>query len=99
MTFTAAAMRISSGVIVWAVHFAVIYGITAIACARDFPRAVPWTVAIATFAAVLAITLIVAHGYRQRGDFTGWMSAGVAAAALIAIVFEGFAGLAVPACA
>ena len=99
MTFTAAALRISSGMIVWALHFTVLYGITALACARDFPRAVPWTVAIGTLVAALAATAVLVRGYRLRADFTGWLSAGVAAAALVAIVFEGYAGLVVPPCA
>jgi hypothetical protein len=99
MTSASAALRISSGAIVWAVHFAVLYGITALACARDFPRAVPWTVGIATLAAALALAAIAAHGYRRRADFTGWLSAGLAVAALVATVFEGYAGLVVPPCA
>jgi hypothetical protein len=98
MTFTAAALRISSGVIVWAVHFAVIYGITALACARDSPGAVPWTVGVATLVAAAGAAAIVGHGYRRRSEFIGWMSAAVAVAALVAIVFEAFAGLTVPAC-
>jgi hypothetical protein len=98
MTFTAAALRISSGVMVWAVHFAVLYGVTALACARGFPQAVPWTIALATALAAAAALAIIVAGYRRRAEFIAWLSAAVAAFALLAIVFESLA-LLVPACA
>ena len=39
-----AALRMALGVMVWAAHFAVVYGFTALACARGFASAAPWVV-------------------------------------------------------
>ena len=48
--FTSTMLRMSSGAIVWAAHFAVIYGVTALACARGNARIVPWVIGLATLA-------------------------------------------------
>lgn len=73
-----AALRISLGVILWALHFTVIYGFTALACARGFGASVSWVVGAATVvAAAAAIGLIVIH---LSSEFTRWMTAAVAAA-------------------
>lgn len=91
-----AALRISLGVVLWALHFTVIYGFTALACARGFGASAPWFVGGATVvAAAAAIAIIVTH---RSGEFTRWMTAAVAALALVAIVWEGFPALMVPAC-
>jgi hypothetical protein len=80
-------LRMASGVMVWALHFTAIYGFTALACARGFGSAAPWVVAVATLiAAVLVIVVIVLN---LQSEFTRWISAAVAGAALIAIVWEG----------
>ena len=90
-------LRLSSGVIIWALHFTVIYGFTALACARGFGAAAPWTVGAATLvAAALAVALIVTN---RSTEFTRWMTAALAAAALVAILWEGFSVFMVPACA
>jgi hypothetical protein len=91
-----AVLRMSSGAIVWAVHFGVIYGATAMACALGFPSLVPWTVGISgaiAAAALLALTTLV-------GDpaFEHWMTGGVAVAALIAVFWETLGVFAVPPC-
>jgi hypothetical protein len=91
-------LRISSGAIVWSLHFAAIYGITALACARGLPTAVPWTIGIATAFAVLAAVVLIVLGVRAAG-FAGWMTAAVAGLALIAIVWEAAPVFVVPACA
>ena len=89
-----AALRISLGVILWALHFTVIYGFTALACARGFGAAAPWAVGLATaIAALLAIAIILRN---LSPEFTRWISAGVAGAALIAILWEGFSAFLVP---
>jgi hypothetical protein len=81
------ALWISSGVIVWALHFAAIYGFTALACARGIGAAAPWVVGAATVvAAALAAALILRN---LSSEFTQWMTAAVAAAALLAILWEG----------
>ena len=92
--FWPAALRMSSGVIVWALHFTAAYGFTALACARGFGAAAPWAVGLATaIAAVLALAIILSN---LSSEFTRWISAGVAGAALIAILWEGFSAFLVP---
>jgi hypothetical protein len=91
-------LGISSGAIVWALHFAAIYGITALACARAVPQAVPWTIGIATAFAVVAAVVLIVLGMRAAG-FAGWMTAAVAGLAMIAIVWEAAPVFVVPACA
>ena len=53
-----AALRISLGVVLWALHFTVIYGFTALACARGFGASVPWFVGGATVVAAAAATAV-----------------------------------------
>ena len=104
--FTSTSLRLSSGVIIWAVHFAVIYGFTALACARGFAElqwlgagVVTWTVVGATAIAVAATLLILVPAARAaRGSFEDWMTAGVAGLALIAIVWETVPVIMVPTC-
>lgn len=92
-----AGLRMSLGVILWAVHFTVVYGFTALACARGFGAAAPWVVgAVTLVAAALAIALIVTH---ISSEFTRWMTAALAAFALVAIVWEGIPAFMVPTCA
>jgi hypothetical protein len=86
-------VRMSSGAIVWAAHFMAIYGITALACARGFPAAVPWAIGIATALALAAVIVIIVFNARD------WLTAAVAGLALIAIVWEAIPVLVVPACA
>jgi hypothetical protein len=89
-------MKIASPIVVWAVHFGLIYGFTGLACARGWERAVPWTVGAATIlAAVLTLALILTN---LSSGFTRWMTAAVAALALVAILFEGVPVLLIPAC-
>jgi hypothetical protein len=92
-----AALRIALGILVWAVHFAAIYGFTALACARGFGAAAPWVALAATVvAAAAAIAIIATH---LSAEFTRWMTASVAALALLAIVWEGLSPLWAPPCA
>jgi len=93
-----AALWIGSGATVWALHFAVIYGVTALACARAFPSVIPWAVAAASLVAAGLAGALILKGYRQRASFFGWMTGAVAALALIAIVYEALGAAMVPAC-
>ena len=105
--FTRTSLRLSSGVIIWAMHFTVIYAFTALACARGFAElqwlgagVVTWTVLGVTSIAVAATLLVLVPAARAaRGSFEDWMTAGVAALALIAIVWEALPVIIVPACA
>jgi hypothetical protein len=99
MTFPAATLTISAGVIIWALHFGAIYGVTALACARGWEGMVAPAIAGATGAAVLASAAVIVAGWRRRGIFEYWLSATVASFGLIAIVYEAIPILMVPICA
>jgi hypothetical protein len=98
MGFAATALRMSSGVIVWALHFAAIYGVTGLACARAAPQAALIGVALATLVAVGALVPIVVSGWRRRAEFESCFTAAVAAFALLAVVWEALPALWVPTC-
>ena len=105
--FWPTALRICSGIIVWAVHFAVIYGYAALACALGLgelrlPGATVALVVIAATVIALAATLaIVVLAMRAKTSaFEHWMTAGVAALAAVAILWEGLLPVfMLPACA
>ena len=106
--FSVAALRISAGAVIWAVHFTVVYGYTGLACARGFTdegtgwiTAIPWVIGIATAVAGALTLPFIAPAVRARrsASFIDWMTAGVAAFALNAIVLEGIAVIWVPVCA
>ena len=82
------ALWITSGIVVWALHFTVIYGFAAIACARGFAAAVPWAVGAATTVAALLAVVIMVRSYARRSEFVHWMAASLAALSLVAILFE-----------
>jgi hypothetical protein len=95
----ASVLWIAAGASVWALHFAAIYGVTALACARAFPRAIPWTVATATLLAATLLVALMVKGYRERAGFVGWMTGTLAALALVAVVYESIGAAIVPSCA
>ena len=92
------ALWMAAGVIVWALHFAAIYGITGLACARVMPHVVPWAVGLATLVAAGAAAWIARRGMQRRGDFIDAVAAGLGALALLGILWEGAAIAMVPAC-
>jgi hypothetical protein len=98
MSFPATALRISAGVIIWALHFAAIYGVTGLACARGWKDLVSPAIAAATAAAVVAALVVIVAGWRRRGEFEPWLSASLAGFALVAILYEALAVLLVPLC-
>jgi hypothetical protein len=98
MSFAATALRISAGVIIWALHFAAIYGASGLFCARGFPELVAPTIAAFTAIAVVAALAVIAAGWRRRAEFEPWLSASVAGFGLVAILYEGLAVLLVPIC-
>ena len=107
VSFTATALRLSAGIIVWAVHFAIIYGFTGLACARRYAESgdtwitlVPWVIGIAT-AAAFAVALVLLFPVMRsprKAPFVEWVSGWVAAFAMIAIVLEVAAVFWVPVC-
>ncbi|MCW5659434.1 MAG: hypothetical protein KIT60_17150 [Burkholderiaceae bacterium] len=98
MGFAATALRMSSGVIVWGLHFAAIYGITGLACARAAPQAALIGVAVATLFAVALLLPIVVSGWRRRQEFESCFAAAVGALALLAVIWEALPALWVPTC-
>lgn len=104
--FTRTTLRMSAGVIIWAVHFAVIYGYTGLACAERLGTSglgialIPWVVGAATLVAVALIIPRVLPVFRTgpRPDFVTWMSAYVALLALAAILLEALPPLWLPLC-
>ncbi|CAI08698.1 hypothetical protein [Aromatoleum aromaticum] len=98
MNFVATSLRLSAGVIVWALHFSVIYGLTALACARGAPQAVPWVIGIATVVASGACVAIIARELGRGAGFEPWLTAGLTVLALLAILWETLPVLMVPPC-
>jgi hypothetical protein len=95
----ASLLRIGAGVIVWALHFAAMYGAAAIACARGAAQALPWLVAATTVAGLVAAGVVVARSYPRRARFEDWLAAAVAASAMLAMAWEAVAMLASESCA
>ena len=92
------ALRIAHGPLLWALHFTLVYGFTALACARGFANTVPSAVAAATLVAgVLAAVVILRNA--KGNDFIDWLAAALGGFALLAIVWEAIPAFMVPACA
>ena len=96
--FATTGLRMASGGIVWAVHFAVIYGATALACARGNARLVPWVIGLATLLGVAFTAAIIVRSYPRRDAFAHWMAAAVAGIAMLAMVWEAIAAFVARSC-
>jgi hypothetical protein len=92
------ALWISSGIVVWALHFTALYGLTALACARGQAEAVQWIIVGVTLIAAAVAVGILVKGYRGHSAFIEWMTMSVAALALLGITYEATAGLLSPLC-
>lgn len=99
MSFARESLRVFAGVIVWALHFTAIYAFTSLACTRGMPDAVAWGIGGATLAAVAACGWILRAALRRTPAFDAWLTAGIAAMALLAIVWEALPVLMVTPCA
>ena len=97
--FGPTAVRLSSPVMVWALHFGSIYALAALACARGFNGAhlfgmdaVTWIVLGATIVALAVITRVAIPALRAGlQPFENWLTASLAALAALAIVWQGIA--------
>ena len=89
----------ASGVLVWVLHFAALYGLTALACARDFGGAVPWFAAFAALAALTALLVIVSRNLPRRAEFEAWMSIAIAGLAFIGVAYGTVSAYVVRPCA
>jgi hypothetical protein len=88
-------------IVLWAAHFTVIYGFTALACARQMSTAVPWVVGAVSAAALLALAAVaVPAGIRaaRRAFLPDSLAFGLGGLAMIAVVWEASALIWVPAC-
>lgn len=84
-------------ILVWAAHFTVIYGFTALACARSMAGAIPWVVGLASLIA-LAGLIALALPARRTSSLTNSMTLGLGGLAAIAVVWETSSLLWVPLC-
>lgn len=85
----------------WAAHFTVIYGFTALACARQMTGAVPWVVGLASMLALAGlIALAVPAGMRAARalSLADSLTLGLGGLAATAIVWEASSLFWVPAC-
>jgi hypothetical protein len=99
MTFTRTALAMAIGPIAWAAHFLAIYGFTGVACARGLGGWVPAVIGLATLVAGSVCAWAIVAGLRERDAFERWLSAMLAAAALVAIVWEALPALWLTPCA
>jgi len=114
LRFVIITLRMLSGVLIWSIHFGVIYIFTALACARQFQDLswlgigiVPWIVAIATVMAVAGILAILVPAWRNlyhhspqpaTPAFIDWMTIAFGGLALLAIILEALPVMLVPIC-
>ncbi len=98
--FALAMLRATGGLLVWGAHFGMLYGATGLACARDFSASVPWTIAGATLAAVVANGALAVSGVRAAasGDILDWLTVSIAAISMLAVVWQALPVLMVPIC-
>jgi hypothetical protein len=101
-----------AGLLIWALHFLIVYATTALACARGFADAslfgigvVQLTVLVATVAGLVAVGAITLAGFRwaRRTDdagasFVRWLTGSIALLSFLAIAWDGLPALLVPAC-
>ena len=98
MGFAPTALLACAGGIAWALHFAAIYSVTALACARGMPGVAAPAIGVATLLAALACLAAGRAAWPRRGQFVGWLSLAMAAMGLFAIVLQALPVLTVPAC-
>jgi hypothetical protein len=86
---------------IWAAHFTLVYGFTALACARSFPALVPWVVVPVSIAAVAGIGVLAMRGSIRTArslNFSDAVACGLGGLAIIAVVWEASSML-LPSCA
>jgi hypothetical protein len=98
--FAPATVRALGGLLVWAAHFAALYGATGLACARGFPESLPWTIGGVTFAALVANGALALSSLRAAtaGDILDWLAVSGAAVSTLAVIWQAFPILVIPIC-
>jgi drug/metabolite transporter (DMT)-like permease len=96
-------LRIGAGPLIWATHLGLVYGVTAIACARGMGGVATPVIVAATFVAVIAVTWLLVKEIR-RGRSTpskrqvAFFAAALAGLSAVAILWAGLPVAFVPAC-
>jgi hypothetical protein len=106
-------LAMSAGLIVWAAHFAALYAVNAVACARGFAdariaglEAPAFGAALATVAALAALGAVTVAGARAGGPdapprtraFRRWTTVAVAGLALLGVLWGALPALLTPPC-
>lgn len=98
MAFVRTVLSTGSGVLVWAAHFMLVYGWAALACARGYAALPPWVVGVLSLAAAALCGALALHFWRTRARFERALGGGLAALALVAILWESLPLAMVPPC-
>jgi hypothetical protein len=88
-------------VLIWSAHFTLIYGFTALACARHMTAAIPWVVgaaSVAAIAALLALCVPASLRVARASGLADCVAVGLGGLATVAVVWEASALFWVPAC-
>jgi hypothetical protein len=108
--FTRTLLLMTSGPLIWAVHFLFIYVVTALVCARPEAASawletalLEWVLGIATAVAIALILWITLRGLKSGGikqnvRFVEWSALALGALSIYAIVLDVLPVLLVPAC-
>ncbi|WP_203075363.1 hypothetical protein [Falsiroseomonas ponticola] len=86
------------GIVIWSVHFLLVYGGQAVACAADRPGLVTPLVIGASLVALALLLVVALAARRHRHGFMGTMAIGIAALSALAVVWEAAPALALPPC-
>jgi hypothetical protein len=89
-------------VVIWSLHFAAIYGFTALACARQMTAWIPWVVGAASVAAVAALLVLAVPAGLQTlrtSRLADSLVLGLGGLAVVAVAWEVSSLFWVPACA
>jgi hypothetical protein len=91
-------LHIGAGAAIWAAHFALVYGSTALACAQGRPGIVRPVVIGVSIAAAAGCAALALRQRARRATAEHDLTAGIAWLALVAVVWEACAALLAPAC-
>jgi hypothetical protein len=104
--FIGNALRTSGGVMLWALHFLLIYGFTALACERGFHERdwlgagpIAWVVLGATAVTAAAMIWLMRRLLQaEPRTFVDWLGAALTGLALVGVLYEAVPVLLVKPC-
>lgn len=97
--FSPVAWRLSAGILVWAVHFSLLYAVSSLACAAGKPTLALWGIGLPTLLALAALAAIVLQGWQRRTHFERWLQAALGLFALSGVVLNTLPVLVLEVCA